>query len=293
MGEEVVKQHQTELLKEISQAQEAQLTAQNKAESQLVAANQKLERLSKEFEDIDTQHAYEAEQLTKSLRAQNWKLAQLHMSEQQSIEEFENLGLFVQASQFHGGPDGSNEQGKEVDVLDAQIAVLKDQMTQSAESRLVLRTKLDHLLQTKYEVEAAWELATKEQDQTVERLTDALEKEKRVSDKLEQACKAPGPPRHSRFDVPDIVETPETYAEEEPRQYVTSRLPVQYSPYNQTERAYEAAETRRHVAQRQEAAKESGLQSLNSLYKGHGVVQVSHLEKLDSTTLGAALRLLH
>merc|ERR1711998_190748 len=281
MGEEVVKQHQTELLKEISQAQEAQLTAQNKAESQLVAANQKLERLSKEFEDIDTQHAYEAEQLTKSLRAQNWKLAQLHMSEQQSIEEFENLGLFVQAGQFHGEAHGSSEQGKQVDVLEAQIAVLKEQMSQSAESRLTLRSKLDHLMQTKYEVEAAWELSVREQDQTVGRLSEALEKERRVSDKLEQACSQPGPPRHSRFDMPEPEPIHAVYGGT--GDYVASE-PVGYTPYGR--------ESTRPAPSSGNST-QAGLASVNALYQGRGTVHVSQLEKMDTTTLGAALKLLH
>merc|ERR1711918_26698 len=130
------------------------------------------------------------------------------------------------------------------------------------------------------------ELAVKEQEQTVERLTDALEKEKRVSDKLEQACRAPGPPRHSRFDVPEMVETPDVYYETEPRQYVvTQPSGQQYTPYDNStsERSYEVQENRRYAAQQQEAAKEGGLQSLNALYKGHGTVHVSQLEKLDST----------
>jgi myosin-5 len=292
--EDVIRQQQVDLLKEQQEAEAFQMDARNKYERQLVVSQEKFERLEREFHDIDAVHAKEVAVLKKSLIAQNWKLAQLHMSEQQSIEDFENLGLRMH---FSGDSHGSIEHGKEIDILDAQIEVLKEQMTQSAESRLILHNKLDHLMHNKREVEEAWELAVREQDTTVERLTDALEKERRVSDKLEQACKQPGPPRHSRFDVAE--EAPQRdplpiHRESEPRSYVVPRSADQYTPHqNTTSRTYQIAPDRRQDSLKQEATKDIGLSSLNALYKGHGTVHVSQLEKLDSTTLGAALRLLH
>jgi len=284
--ETAIEQQNLAMMRDQHANAEAQLDTKNKHQRQLVVARDKLERMEVNHHQIDDVHASERAELEKSLRAQNWKLAQLHMSEQQSAEEFENLGLFVQPG--HGGSD--------IDVLDAQIAVLKDQMTQSAETRLILRSKLDHLSQTKHEVEDAWALAVHEQDTTVERLTDALEKERRVSDKLEQACKQPGPSR-SRHNVSSRFgeAEQETYRDSAPRSHIESRpAAVQYSSYQSgmASGRYQVGERRGEEAHTEEAAKGPGLQSLNALYKGRGTVHVSQLEKLDSTTLGAALRLL-
>merc|ERR1712166_826890 len=69
---------------------------------------------------------------------------------------------------------------------------------QVGEAAKLITSKLTNI---KREVEESWEVAVHEQDSTIERLTDALEKERRISDKLEQACNQPGPPRRSRFDV--------------------------------------------------------------------------------------------
>jgi len=286
--EQAIKQQHLAMMRQQHAVDEEQLNTKNTFHRQLVVSREKLERMEVNFDQIDEVHRHERAELETSLRAQNWKLAQLHMSEQQSVEEFENLGLFVQPGQLSGGSD--------IDVLDAQIAVLKDQMTQSAETRLILRSKLDHLSQTKHEVEDAWELAVREQDTTVERLTDALEKERRVSDKLEQACKQPGSSRsrHSRFGEQAAPEQ-EIYGQSAPRSHIVNRpAPDQYSSYQSgmASGRYQVAERHREEAHAEEAAKKSGLQSLNALYKGRGTVHVSQLEELDSTTLGAALRLL-
>jgi len=291
--EEAIRQQTITMMKQVHAADEQQLDVRNKFQRQLVVAREKQERLEANFHQIDDVHANERAELEKSLVAQNWKLAQLHVGEQQSAEEFENLGLFIQPGHLS---DGGSEASRQIDVLDAQIAVLKDQMTQSAETRLILRSKLDHLNQTQHEVEDAWHLAVREQDTTVERLTDALEKERRVSDKLEQACKQPGPSRsrHSRF-VSEPEPEQEIYRESAPRSHIVNRPAAdQYSSYQSgmASGRYQVGEGRREEAHREEAAKEPGLQSLNALYKGRGTVHVSQLEKLDSTTLGAALRLL-
>jgi len=291
--EEAIRRQTITMMKESHAAGEQQLDTKNKHHRQLVVAREKQERLEANFHQIDDVHANERAELEKSLVAQNWKLAQLHVGEQQSAEEFENLGLFIQPGHLSGG---GSEASRQIDVLDAQIAVLKDQMTQSAETRLILRSKLDHLSQTKHEVEDAWHLAVQEQDTTVERLTDALEKERRVSDKLEQACKQPGPSRsrHSRF-VSEPEPEQEIYRESAPSSHIVNRpAAAQYSTYQSgmASGRYQVGEGRREEAHREEAAKEPGLQSLNALYKGRGTVHVSELEKLDSTTLGAALRLL-
>jgi len=286
--ETAIEQKNLAMMREQHADAEQQLDTKNKHQRQLVVARDKLERMEVNYHQIDDVHAAERAELEKSLRAQNWKLAQLHLSEQQSAEEFENLGLFVQPGHLSGGSD--------IDVLDAQIAVLKDQMTQSAETRLILRSKLDHVSQTKHEVEDAWALAVHEQDTTVERLTDALEKERRVSDKLEQACKQPGPSRSrhtvsSRFGEAEQ----EIYRESAPRSHIVNRpAAAQYSSHQSgmASGRYQVGEGRREEAHREEAAKGPGLQSLDALYKGRGTVHVSQLEKLDSTTLGAALRLL-
>jgi hypothetical protein len=288
--EDVIKQQLLELQKEQTEANTQQESTTNKYKKQMHVSQQKLEKMKLDYSKIDAVHEREVAELKKNLRLQNWKLAELHISEQQSVEEFENMGLFIQASQFSGdGDDG----GMDIDVLDAQIDVLQDQMTQSAESRVILRSKLDHLTNIKREVEESWEVAVHEQDSTIERLTDALEKERRISDKLEQACNQPGPPRHSRFDVAEEEPARETYQESEPRSYVVNQSAAsQYGGSRHSKPGQYQVANRGDDADREQAARETGLQSLHALYKGHGTVNVSQLEKLDSTTLGAALRLL-
>ena len=288
--EDVIKQQLLELQKEQTEANTQQESTTNKYKKQMHVSQQKLEKMKLDYSRIDAVHEREVAELKKNLRLQNWKLAELHISEQQSVEEFENMGLFIQASQFSGdGDDG----GMDIDVLDAQIDVLQDQMTQSAESRLILRSKLDHLTNIKREVEESWEVAVHEQDSTIERLTDALEKERRISDKLEQACNQPGPPRHSRFDVAEEEPARETYQESEPRSYVVNQSAAsQYGGSRHSKPGQYQVANRGDESHTEQAARETGLQSLHALYKGHGTVNVSQLEKLDSTTLGAALRLL-
>jgi myosin heavy subunit len=288
--EDVIKQQLLELQTEQTYANGQQEAFKNKYKKQMQVSQQKLEKMKLSYSKIDTVHEREVAELKKNLRLQNWKLAELHISEQQSVEEFENMGLFVQASQFSGDGDDAS---MDIDVLDAQIDVLQDQMTQSAESRLILRSKLDHLTSIKREVEESWEIAVHEQDSTIERLTDALEKERRIGDKLEQACNQPGPPRHSRFDVAAEEPERETYQESEPRSYVVNQSAAsQYGGSRHSKPGRYQVANRGDESQTDQAARETGLQSLHALYKGHGTVNVSQLEKLDSTTLGAALRLL-
>lgn len=221
------------------------------------------------------------------------RLAQLHMSEQKTAHEFAELGLALPSSQ------AQHAQGEQVDVLDAQIEVttvrsggnmnflvqvLKRQMTSSCQQRDVLRSKLADLERTRSETEQAWQLTLQDQDNTINRIQEALEKEKKVSYKLEAACSQPGPPRASRFDVPASSAPPQTA----PQTFTVNTT----APASTAVQYEHARSVREAEAKKADAAKQSGLSSLSALYQGHGTVHVSNLENLDTATLGAALRLL-
>eukprot|EP00656_Telonema_subtile_P017582 TRINITY_DN1944_c0_g2_i4.p1 TRINITY_DN1944_c0_g2~~TRINITY_DN1944_c0_g2_i4.p1 ORF type:complete len:964 (+),score=331.41 TRINITY_DN1944_c0_g2_i4:164-3055(+) len=278
--EDKIVQQQVNTMKQMHEAEQAEMDAKHKAEREAEAGEQMLASLDEEDQDLVAQHEMEVDELSKSLRSQNWKLAQLHMSEQKTASEFESLGLAL-PSNTHD----QHAQGQQVDVLDSQMDVLRERMAQSQRNRDELKAKLEQLQQLKDETQASWEASLREQDYTVNRLEEALDKERKVSIKLEQACSQPGPARVSRFDVqtaPPPSAAPQTFVSN------TSRAPQRDTAQRQT-----TTRRQEEAAAKEEAGKEKGLSSLSALYQGHGTVHVSQLEKLDSATLGAALRLLH
>eukprot|EP00658_Telonema_sp_P-2_P016705 TRINITY_DN16478_c0_g1_i5.p1 TRINITY_DN16478_c0_g1~~TRINITY_DN16478_c0_g1_i5.p1 ORF type:complete len:1416 (+),score=374.56 TRINITY_DN16478_c0_g1_i5:252-4499(+) len=268
--------------KQIGATEESQLDLKAKAQAEADAGEKMLKDLDREERDLEAEHALEVTELAERLRVQNWKLLRLHMSEQQTAAEFEHLGLALPSADHND----SHAQANEVDVLDTQITVLKNKMKQSQQSCDAIKARLDQLEAEKAEAQAAWDQAKNEQNLSILRLEEALDRESKVSHKLEEACQQPGPPRSSRFDVSHGAKP-------------SAPAPAPAPPAavgNSTHGSRFHSETVQHTATKQQmeaAGKKQGLTSLSALYKGRGTVNVSQLEKLDSATLSAALRLLH
>lgn len=277
--QEAVTQKQSGMIKQIGLAQNLQQEAKDKSKSQAEAGERMLVDLDHEEQDLEAKHVLEIENLAASLRAQNWKLAQLHLSEQKTAAEFKSLGLALPSNR---GND-IHAQADHVDVLDTQISVLKEKMAQSKLKRDRMVEQLAQSTRAKEETRTAYDKSLKEAEDTVQQLAQALDKERKVTFKLEQAAAQPAAPRVSRFDrrtrAPEPAPAPTTVYSARPQQ------PAQNTS-DRVGQLYGVESTR------QPTQTQAGLQSLSSLYKGHGTVHVKHMENLDSATLGAALALL-